>query len=269
MDIDSPKDAARTAERSRTFQVFARSGYVVLGVIHAIIGAIAISVASGGGGGEADQSGAMQQIAKTPFGGVLLWAIAIGLFALAIWSVAEALLARGSDAKEKWGERLKEGGKAVTYVAIGWTALVFAMGGSSDSDQSSQGVAAMLIQAPGGVFVLGLIGLVVLGIGGAFVWRGVRLDFTESIDVPSGPVGSALVALGVAGYVAKGIGVGIVGVLFVIAAFTLDPEQAGGLDAALKSLLGLPFGVVLLWAIGLGLIAYGAYSVARAKYARL
>ena len=269
MDIDSPKDAARTAERSQTFQILARTGYVVLGIIHVIIGVIAISVATGNGGGEAEESGALEQVAKTPFGSVLLWAIAIGLFALAIWSVAEALLARGKDTKEKWGERLKEGGKAVVYIAVGATAVVFALGGSSDSSESSQGLAATLIQAPGGVFVLALIGLIVFGIGAGFVWRGVRVSFTESLNVPSGAVGSALVALGVAGYVAKGIGVAIVGVLFIVAAFTLDPEQAGGLDAALKSLLELPFGVVLLVGVGLGIIAYGAYSVARAKYARL
>lgn len=72
-----------------------------------------------------------------------------------------------------------------------------------------------------------------------------------------------------AGYVAKGVALGVVGVLFMVAAATNDPEEAGGLDAALRSLLELPAGTALLTAVGLGITAYGVYSLARARYARV
>ena len=71
------------------------------------------------------------------------------------------------------------------------------------------------------------------------------------------------------GYVAKGIAIAVVGVLFVAAAVTADPEKAGGLDAALKSLAALPFGTVILWLVGAGLIIYGVFCFARARYARM
>ena len=71
------------------------------------------------------------------------------------------------------------------------------------------------------------------------------------------------------GYVAKGVAIAVVGVLFVVAAVTHDPEKAGGLDAALKSLAALPFGQVILWIVGAGLVVYGVYCFARARYARL
>ena len=45
------------------------------------------------------------------------------------------------------------------------------------------------------------------------------------------------------------------GVLFIVAAFTHDPETAGGLDAALHTLAGLPFGPVILWIVGAGLVS--------------
>jgi hypothetical protein len=117
--------------------------------------------------------------------------------------------------------------------------------------------------------LLVLIGLVILGVGIAFVVRGIRRDFEKQLSLPSGKAGDGIRVLGTVGYIAKGIAVAVVGVLFVVAAFTHDPEKAGGLDAALKSLAALPFGQLILWLVGAGLVVYGIYCFARARYARL
>jgi hypothetical protein len=61
----------------------------------------------------------------------------------------------------------------------------------------------------------------------------------------------------------------VVGVLFVVAAVTLDPKRATGLDGAVRSLASLPFGQVLLVAVGLGLIAFGLYTFVRARFAHV
>lgn len=269
MTSDTGKAVARSAQNTRTFRALARVGYVVLGIVHIIIGAIAISVAVGAGGGEADQGGAMEQVSRVPFGTVVLWIIALGLFALGVWQVAEAVLERDPDTKKKWGRRIKYLGTAIAYIAIGATALTYALGGQSDSSQSSETMTAQLLAAPGGVVLIVLIGLVVLGVGVAFIVRGIRRSFEKHLALPAGAVGDGVRVLGTVGYVAKGIAIAVVGVLFLVAAFTHDPQKAGGLDAALKSLAALPFGQVILWLVGAGLIVYGAYCFARAKYARL
>lgn len=269
MTSDTGKAVARSAQNTRTFRALARVGYVVLGIVHIIIGAIAISVAVGAGGGEADQGGAMEQVSRVPFGTVVLWIIALGLFALGVWQVAEAVLERDPDTKKKWGRRIKYLGTAIAYIAIGATALTYALGGQSDSSQSSETMTAQLLAAPGGVVLIVLIGLVVLGVGVAFIVRGIRRSFEKHLALPAGAVGHGVRVLGTVGYVAKGIAIAVVGVLFLVAAFTHDPQKAGGLDAALKSLAALPFGQVILWLVGAGLIVYGAYCFARAKYARL
>ncbi|MBM7504349.1 DUF1206 domain-containing protein [Agromyces aurantiacus] len=263
------KSAASAAQSSRVLETLARIGFVVLGIVHIVIGAIAISVAQGAGG-EADQSGAMGQVASWPFGVVLLWVIAIGLFALGVWQVAEAFLVRESDTKKKWGYRVKYVGTAIAYISIGVTALVYALGGRSNPDQSSETLSAKLLAAPGGVFLLVLIGLIILGVGVAFVYRGATQAFEKRLLLPGNePARKGIVTFGTVGYIAKGVAVAIVGVLFVIAAVTSDPKQAGGLDAALKSLAGLPFGVFILWLIGAGLIVYGIFCFARARYAKM
>jgi hypothetical protein len=266
--MDTPKPAARAAQDSTAFRVAARAGYVVLGILHLVIGGIAISIATGGGG-EADQGGAMEQIRATPAGVALLWAIAIGLFALAIWQIAEAVVERNPDSKKKWGYRIKYIGTAVAYLAIAVTALVYALGGQSDSSQSSATFSAQLLKSPGGVFLLVLVGLLVGAIGIAFIVRGFTRAFEKHLNLPSGTARKGIVTFGMVGYIAKGVAVAVTGVLFVVAAFTHDPEKAGGLDAALHTLAELPFGVIILWIVGAGLVIYGLFCVARARYARM
>ncbi|SBS73290.1 DUF1206 domain-containing protein [uncultured Microbacterium sp.] len=266
--MTTPKNAARAAKDSSVFRGLARVGYVVLGILHVVIGGIAISIATGGGG-DADQGGAMTQIRSTPAGVVLLWVIALGLFALAAWQIAEAFLERDPDTKKKWGHRAKFIGTAVAYIAIAATALVFALGGRSESSDSSQTFSARLLAAPGGVFLLVVVGLGVAAIGIAFIVRGITRAFEKHLDLPSGAARRGIVGFGVAGYVAKGVAVAATGVLFVVAAVTHDPETAGGLDAGLRALAGLPFGAVVLWVVGAGLVLYGLFCVARARYNRM
>jgi len=119
------------------------------------------------------------------------------------------------------------------------------------------------------VFLLVLVGLIIFAVGVAFIIRGATRAFEKHLDLPAGSVRKGIVTFGVVGYIAKGIAVGVTGVLFVVAAVTHDPETAGGLDAALQSLAGLPFGRVILWVVAAGLIIYGVFCFARARYARM
>jgi len=263
----SPKDAARTAQHSDAFRRVARAGFVMVGVVHIIIGAIAISIASGGGG-DADQDGAMEQIRSTPIGGLLLAVVAAALIALAIWQGVAAFVAVGGEVK-KWGQRIKLVGIAIAYLVISGLALVYAFGGDVESEESSKTLSAVLLSAPGGVFLLIAIGLTVLGVGIGFLVSGVTTGFRKMLDLPSGAGRPPIVVLGIFGYIAKGIAVGVTGVLFVVAAWTHDAEKSGGLDAALRSLIELPFGRVVLWVVGLGLALYGVFSIVRARYARM
>ncbi|RUR03378.1 DUF1206 domain-containing protein [Labedella endophytica] len=265
----SPSGAARKAQNSKAFEVLARVGYVVLGVLHFLIGAIAISISQGSGGGEADQGGALAQIQQSPAGVFLLWAIVVGLAALAIWQIAEAFLERNPDDKKKWAHRAKYLGTAVAYIAIASTAFVFASGGSSESSDSSQSLSAQILAVPAGVVLLVVLGLGVAAVGVAFIVRGIGQKFMKHLAVPGGSVRKAVVALGVAGYVAKGIAIGVAGILFIVAAVTHDPEAAGGLDAALRSLTELPFGQIILWVVGVGLALYGVFCFARARYSTM
>ncbi|WP_150308406.1 DUF1206 domain-containing protein [Planctomonas psychrotolerans] len=267
--MTNPRGAARQAQSSDAFEMLARLGYAVNGLLHLIIGAIAITIATTAGGGSADQSGALGRLASTPGGGFLLWVVVVGLAALGLWQITQVFRVSDPDTKKAWGKRAKEAGKAVAYLAIAVTAFRFATGGSSSSSGDTQSLSAQLLGTPGGVILLFLVGLGVVAVGLYFIYKGATKKFLEDIRTPSGTVGSATERLGQAGYIAKGIAVAVVGVLFGVAAVTTDPAEATGLDGALRSLAELPFGTAILVAVGIGLVAYGVYCFVRARTARL
>jgi hypothetical protein len=265
---ESAKHVVNDAADSQTLHTLARVGYAVNGLLHALIGLIAIGVVAGLGG-DADQSGALRQVASAPGGVLVLWTIVIGLAALGIWLALSAFLVAPRKADKKAIHMVSELAKAATYLALSGTALTFALGGSSSSSSGSTGVSARLLGAPGGVILVAAIGVAILAVGVYFVVKGVTHRFTRDIAVPPGTAGTATVALGVAGYAAKGVALAVVGILFVFAAVTADPNKATGLDGALQALSELPAGAAVLGIVGCGLIAYGAYCVVRAFRARL
>ena len=261
--------AAGKAQNSAAFEAAARVGYVVLGLLHLLIGVIAVSIATGAGGDSADQSGALQQVRDAPLGVALLWVIVAGLAALAVWQIAEAVVERDPDAKKRWAHRAKFLGTAVAYLAIAITAFTLATGGRSDSTQSSRTLSAQVLAMPGGVALLVVVGLGVAVIGAAFIVRGATRAFEKHLSLPGGAAGRGLRGFRAGGHSAQGLPVGVAGILFVAAALTHDPNAAGGIDAALRSLAGLPFGQVVLWLVGAGLVVYGLFCFARARYARM
>jgi len=247
---------ASRARNSKPLEIGARVGFAVNGLLHLLIGGIALGVAFGGGG-EADQGGALGELASNPVGQVVLWVIVVGLVALGVFSILTAVVDKN--------EKLKNAGKGVAYLAVGGTALTFALGGSSDSSQTTESLSAKLLETPGGVILLVVLGLAVIAIGVYFVVKGAKKKFLDDIT----GAGRATVVTGTIGYIAKGIAIGVVGILFVVAAFTADATKAMGLDGALKSLASLPLGVLILAAVAIGLIAFGIYSFLRARSARL
>ena len=107
--------AARRLARHPWLERLARVGYAGSGLIHLIIGWIAAQVALGGGGGEADQGGALQAVREAPLGAVLLWICVLGFFALAVFQLLEGIVGGGEAV-----DRAKAVGKvALVVIATG------------------------------------------------------------------------------------------------------------------------------------------------------
>ncbi len=270
----SAAGAAGRAGNSDGLENLARVGLIAYGVVHLLIAWLALQLAWGGGGGEsADQSGALATVAEQPLGKPLLWVLAVGLIALAAWQAAEILrwrsrLSASGDARKKAVEKVvKSVVRAIVYLALAVLAIRTATsGGQSSSGQQQQ--TAGVFGWPGGRWLVGIAGLVLVGVGVYHVYKGVSKKFLEQLDLAqASPRTRGLVEkLGLAGFPAKGVALGLVGGLLVYAALTFDPAKASGLDGALRTVLDAPFGQVLLTIVALGIAAFGAFCFVRARY---
>lgn len=262
--------AAAVASDHPAVETLARIGYAVSGVLHLLIGWITAQVALGGGG-EADQGGALEMVRQAPGGGLMLWVAVAGFAALALWQLLDAAIgAHGSDDKERAAARAKAAGKGVMYAALAFTSWQYAKGRSSDSSESSADFTASLMQAPAGKWLVVALGLAVVVVGGYHIYKGATRKFLEDLQGNApGDLGTGVTYAGMTGYIAKGVAFVVVGGLFVTAALQSDPDKATGLDGAMKTIAEQAYGTVLLLLVAVGLAAYGVYSFARARYARM
>lgn len=261
------RQAESTARRAHEHPVVengARLGFVVSGLLHLLIGWIALRVAWGAGGGDdADQSGALAMLAQTPAGPALLWVAAGGLALLAVWHLAESVVGR---AHVKWHERFAAAAKLVAYAVIAWSAVRVTRRAGASSEESTQSFTAMLLDTPGGRILVGLVGLGIIGGGLFHIWRGWTAGFDKYLE--SDP-GRFVMVAGRVGYVAKGIAFCVIGMVFLSAAATESAGEAGGLDGALRAMREQPFGPYLLTLVALGIAAFGVFCFGRARHAKL
>lgn len=260
MDTHDVTRAAREAGDHPVVEMGARLGYAVNGLLHLLIAWLAIQLAIGSSSSTADQSGALGALAGQTWGLVLLWVVVVGFALLAAWQLVDAI--------GGWNNlnRLKAAAKAVVYALLAVSAFNFTRGQGQSSSAQSVDVTARLMNAPAGRALVVGVGLVVIGVAAYHVYKGVRRTFLK--DLRQNP-GNAAEKAGMIGYVAKGIALLVVGGLFVLAGLRNSPGEATGLDGALRQLSELPFGMALLIIVGIGLAAYGVYSFARAKYAKV
>lgn len=269
--MSDPTDTAEQVHESDWMDRAIRVGLVAYGLVHLLVGWLALQLAFGEKEDEASNSGAMHYLAQQPLGGVLVWMVAIGMFLLVLWRLLEFAFGyrQESDEAKRWRKRATSLLKAAIYGAIGWIALQTATGsGGGGGKGGTESTTAKLMDLPGGQLIVGAVGVAVIAYGGALVRRGWTEKFTEHLDAEgqSGTEGSLYVKVGKVGYIAKGIAIAIVGGLFCYAAVTHDPKKSGGLDQALQTVLEQPFGQVLLTAIAIGIIAYGLFCFVRAKH---
>lgn len=259
--------AGKQADRSPWLDRGVRLGLVCYGLMHLLIGYLAVRLALGDGAGSASSKGAFQQLAQHTPGVVTLSVVGAGFAVLVVWQGLEAAVGRRDD--DGWarvGKRLVSAGKAVVYAVLGTSAIKTAFG--SSGGQRTKGMTARVMALPAGPVLVGAVGVAVLVVAGFLVFRGWSEGFRSKLEAPgqTGYDGKLYVTLGKIGHLAKGAAFAVVGALFVYAAVTHDPQESGGLDVALRKVLHQPFGSPLLVVIALGLGCYGLFCFAWARH---
>ncbi|MFG1968533.1 DUF1206 domain-containing protein [Nonomuraea fuscirosea] len=260
------KAATRRATSSRPMAVLTRVGLACRGVLYALIGVVALQIATGDGSQQADKAGAITTLAGLPFGAVILWVMTAGFVALALWQASEALFGSGK-ALEK-GEAVA---RVVVYGLLVFTLIsVLTTHKAKSDDQKSQDLTAKLLELPGGQIIVGAVGLGLIALGVYWIHRGVTKGFKEELELGrmSPRARTIMERLGVGGYAARGMIAGLAGVLVVQAALTYDPDKAGGIDATLREFAETPVGPWLLVVVALGLLLFAGYCFGESRWRR-
>lgn len=269
MSSGATNEAARAVDDHPAVDQIARAGLVAFGIVHLVMGWLAISLAFGDRQGSADNNGAVRELAKQPFGTAIVWAVAIGMVLLVVWQLVEALVGhrRVSDTK-RVGKRLGSALKALVYAVIAFSAFQIATGSGSSSKNGTDAMSARLLDLPLGQVLVGLVAVGIISTGAFLSFKGFTERFLKDIDTKGkrGHTGTAYVWLGKIGYVAKGVALVLVAGLFAYAAITHEPKKSGGLDEALRVVLDQPFGPVLTGLFGMGFAAFGLFCFAWARH---
>lgn len=257
---------------SKSLEMVARVGLVAYGAVNLLVGWLALQIAWGAASESADSSGALATLADQPFGKILLWLVAVGLVALALWQASELIWGyRNLDGAKRVRKQITSGAKAVIFAALGISAISVALGSGSSSSQSQEQVTTGVLAWPAGQVIVVLTGLIIISVGVASVVKGVKKSFREEVDTSSmSPTARKGVArLGQVGYIAKGVALGVVGGLLSYAALTFDRQKGQGLDGAMQTILAQPFGRFLLTAVALGFVAFGLFAILQSRYRRM
>ena len=260
-------ETARSVANSRQLGWLARLGLTARALVYLVMGWLAILLATGSSA-HVDQRGALVTLLSAPFGTVLVLLMSLAFLAYAAWRLSEAAVGVTGDG---------DGAKArITSLVRGLAYLVLAISalgllrGARGTQAGQQGhLAGTVMQHQGGRVLVGLLGAAVLVVGLVMVREGWSAKFMRYFgSLPTG-TRTPVVWLGRVGTVARGIVFAIAGLLVVVAAWTADPSKAGGIDAAVRTLLAQPYGHELVALLGAGLVLFGLYGLAEAAWRRV
>jgi hypothetical protein len=268
--VSATAPTARRAASSTEMKGLARWGLAARATIYLLIGVLAALLAAGQYGHEADQRGALQTLAGRSGGNVLIWIIMVGLVGYALWRFSEAAFGVVGEGR-KAGPRVQSLVRGCIYLFFAASAFNVVTHASSQSQAGEQQQwTAKVMTHPGGRWVVGIVGVIVVVCGLALVVEGLTRKFEKYLAMNQmSPSTRRLVeVLGVVGTIARGIVFALAGVFVVQAAWDYNASKARGLDGALRSVATASGGRWILGLIALGLIAFGVYGFAEAKWRR-
>lgn len=257
----------------RSTDLTERLGRIALatqGALYLVIGVIAASLATGDQSGEASQKGAIESVARQPFGKALLVVLLVGLIAHAGWRLLLAV--RGEPGSDDDGKsvvkRLANVGRAGIYVSFTYFAWQLLTRSGADESDTQKESTARVLEWPAGEWLVMAVGLAVVAAG---VWNISKIftaKFLENLDLGGldERTRRSVEISGRVGYAARGAAFGLIGWFLIAAGRQHDPNESRGLDESLRELLGRAHGPWLLAALALGMMLFGVYRILDARF---
>lgn len=251
---------------ARWLRPLARTGYFSRGIVYTIIGLFAVLAAFGSGENK-DSKGALQTLLGQPFGTVLIAALIVGLASYAVWRLFQSVMDPDDHGARPRGLAVRAGlfASAVTYTFLAIYALsLVAFSGAGGGEGGGASPARIMA---------GFVGSRPVSLGLAVIFAGVAIahwvkawkrKYAEHLNA-SDAVMIYVHPISIAGLTARGTVFAILAVMLVFRGLTAeDGSGTPGIKEAMEFVRDLPFGTVLLAAMGAGVIMFAAYSFAEA-----
>jgi hypothetical protein len=257
--------------KEKWFEKFARFGLVSKGIVYCLMGVLSVLAAFGLSREKGDKAEAFKVIYGQPFGQILLIVIGLGLLGyvmLRFFQAFKDIDNKGTDIKgivDRLGYTLS----AFLYLGIGVYALKLVFGDSGGGEGDSRKfVVSKVLEYPGGEYMVGIAGLIVIGMGIYQIIRGITGRFMKRVNLIRSNMRDTFKAAGTIGYISRGIVLGIIGYFLLHAAWLSDPDEAQGTGAAFEFLQN-KVGSVMMAVVALGLIGYGFFAFVKGKYQKI
>lgn len=262
-----------TDELGERFESFGRAGWVAKGAVYGLIGLLFIRIAwLGGASEEANQEGAVERIAGTGPGGLLLVVLAAGLLLYIVWRLFTVVLP-GDWTGRALLDRIGYAVSAAVYTSLLVTVVdILVSDGGSDAESEDRTIERYVkdtLEMPAGRWLVAVAGIVVIGIGVAFVRKGVTRSFRDSISGDHGGERSVIDNLGLVGWVARGVSMFLIGGFLTRAAYLFDADEAAGFDDSIRQIADSTWGSLLAVLVGVGFIAFGVFCIVSARHQEL
>lgn len=269
--LHSAGAARESFVQSPAFEWFSRAGFVARALIYGIIGTLALKLALGQGGKVTNQQGALHAVAHQPFGKLLLTLVAIGLGGYSLWRFVRAAIGHGPEGSDTGFERIAALGSGIAYATMCAIAIEILLGAGTSSSGNVKKTAAGVFGWPGGVWIVGIAGVVMIVVALDQGYRGVTHKFLEDSKTSEmGPrIRQWIRWLGTIGHLARMVVFGLIGIFLVKAALNYNARAAVGLDGALAKIVHRSYGPFALGVVAAGLIAFALYSLTDARYRKI
>ncbi len=246
----------------------ARLGFASVGTVYLIIGFLAAAAGFGKGGQTTGRAGAINYILEKPFGKLLLVVMILGLIGYALWLFASAFSDADRRGDKPKGLAIRAGAFLRGLVYGAFTVEIIRLltrggGRSGGGDQAAQDRTAWVMAKPFGAWLIGAVGLGVVGYGAYQLYRAWESKLSKRLHLGQmkPQTERKVVLISRIGIAARGIVFVVVGGSLVIAAMRHNPGAANTTAGALDV-----FPEPMLAAIGIGLMAYGVYAFVNARY---
>ncbi len=251
-------------------------GLIAIGLVYCLVGTLtfASAVGFGGEGNKGKVSQILEWVQNQVFGQFLLAIITLGLLCYTVWRFIEAFL----DTDDK-GNGLRGVALRLSYLSYGAVygaltyyaaRLLLSRDGSSEppsKENARETVAQSLLELPFGQWLVGAFALGTAGVGIFQLYLAVSGTYRsiieeKEIDTRAKEI---LIRSGQVGYVARAVVWLIIAYFLLLAAIRSDSRTAGSSQTALY-FVEYEYGAFTLATVSLGLVCYGIFQFARAKY---